>query len=69
VQRLAWVLPEACLQTANWIDFPRDPTDADLAQLAGIPALQTLDIRRTSTTAAGRERFKAARPSCRVEED
>jgi hypothetical protein len=69
VQRLAWVLHEECLQTANWIAFPRDPTDADLAQLAGIPALQTLDIRRTNTTAAGRERFKAALPNCRVEED
>ncbi|MCU0878510.1 MAG: hypothetical protein MUF06_12055 [Pirellulaceae bacterium] len=44
VQRLAWVLPEACLQTANWIDFPRDPTDADLALLADLPHIKTLHL-------------------------
>lgn len=42
--------------------------DVGLALLESLPKLQTLDIRGTPTTAASRQRFKQARPSCRLDE-
>lgn len=44
VQRLARILPEECLNTVYWIDFPRDPTDADLALLDDLPHIKTLHL-------------------------
>jgi hypothetical protein len=54
VQRLAWVLPEECLNTVCSIDFPRDPTDADLALLDDLPHIKTLYlVRAKNVTPAG----------------
>jgi hypothetical protein len=42
--------------------------DEGLRHLAKIESLNTLDVRLTRVTAAGREEFQRARPECRWEE-
>jgi hypothetical protein len=44
VQLLALVLPEYCLRTVYWVDFPRDPPDHELALLDDLPNLTSLDL-------------------------
>lgn len=44
VQRLAIVLPEYCLTTVYWVDFPKDTTDAELVILDDLPNLTTLHL-------------------------
>jgi hypothetical protein len=44
VQRLAIALPEYCLLTVYWVDFPKDTTDAELAILDDLPNLTTLHL-------------------------
>jgi Leucine-rich repeat (LRR) protein len=42
--------------------------DEGLQHLAKVESLNTLDVRLTRVTAAGREQFQRARPGCRLEE-
>ena len=44
VQRLAMMMPEYCLLTVYWVDFPKDTTDAELVILDDLPNLTTLHL-------------------------
>ena len=54
VQRLALVLPEECLRTVYYVDFPKDTTDADLEVLRDLPNLTQVNLNEAaSITPAG----------------
>jgi len=54
VQRLALVLPEECLRTVYYVDFPADTIDAELAIVRDLPNLTQLNLNKAaSITPAG----------------
>jgi hypothetical protein len=44
VRCLAETLPDRCLRTVTYVDFLKDPTDADLAVLRDLPNLKQLNL-------------------------
>jgi hypothetical protein len=54
VQRVGLVLPEECLRTVYYVDFPEDTTDAELQILRDLPNLTQVNVNEAaSITPAG----------------
>lgn len=54
VRCLAETLPDRCLRTVTYVDFLKDPTDADLAVLRDLPNLKQLNLNNAARVTPAR---------------